>query len=284
MVAMDSQYDGRYVELAVTSPHIRRLVSHMRHFLFQGDAHYFRVNAREVGTFLAYEAEKVIGDRLGLKHYEIPTVNGVAEVDLRIEEPLLLNILRAANPLVEGTQNVFRQAPVGFMDIKRDHGAGAYDAVAGSVRVKITYDQIPENGLDGKILVAPDIMLASASSFTEGYKMLTGKYGTPRLTVVTSVISAKPGIERVLTQIPESIVVTASIDPRLDARAFIDPGLGDAGDLCYNGGSDLLDIIEGILRAYDPQELVPALRAAILSNGAPRHERVAEVMQRLSGK
>ena len=46
-------------------------------------------------------------------------------------------------------------------------------------------------------------------------------------------VAAAPGVERVTNEHPDVTFYAAAVDPELDDRAFIGPGLGDAGDRLY---------------------------------------------------
>jgi uracil phosphoribosyltransferase len=48
------------------------------------------------------------------------------------------------------------------------------------------------------------------------------------------VIAAREGIRRFHGEFPEVPVYVAAIDPELNARQFIVPGLGDAGDRMFH--------------------------------------------------
>ena len=121
---------------------------------------------------------------------------------------------------------------------------GSYDEGSGEMEVQAAYDRTPVDSLEGKTLIAPDIMLATGSSLVKSCKGLFGRLGKPGRVIVSSVISAPQGVERVLGEIENSKVYTASIDSGLNDQAYIVPGLGDAGDLSYNGGTRLLDQLE----------------------------------------
>ena len=47
------------------------------------------------------------------------------------------------------------------------------------------------------------------------------------------IIAAPEGIRRVQKKYPELPIFTAAIDRKLDSKAYIVPGLGDAGDRLY---------------------------------------------------
>ena len=135
--------------------------------------------------------------------------------------------------MVEGVLDIYRGSPVIFADTKREEGHIERD---GTMRVKIHY--LAASGLSslsGRFVVAPDIMLATGSSLCILMHQLTKTYGSPRAVDIYSVIATKPGIERVLEKIPNTRVFTAAIDPELNPVGYIVPGLGDAGDKCFNG-------------------------------------------------
>jgi uracil phosphoribosyltransferase len=51
---------------------------------------------------------------------------------------------------------------------------------------------------------------------------------------VVSVIASEQGLRFALDQLPDNITLwVGAVDPELTARAYIVPGLGDAGDLAF---------------------------------------------------
>ena len=49
-----------------------------------------------------------------------------------------------------------------------------------------------------------------------------------------SIVSAPEGLMALTSEFPELRIVTATIDEGLNARGYILPGLGDAGDRLFN--------------------------------------------------
>ena len=74
-------------------------------------------------------------------------------------------------------------------------------------------------------------MLATGGSLAFACQLLLDK-GAERITAV-SVISAPEGVNRVREACPTVRIVTAALDPGLNDKAFIVPGLGDAGDRLF---------------------------------------------------
>ncbi|MCA9166527.1 MAG: uracil phosphoribosyltransferase, partial [Planctomycetales bacterium] len=59
------------------------------------------------------------------------------------------------------------------------------------------------------------------------------RWGVARCKLL-SIIAAQPGIDRVTSQFPDAQIYVCAIDPELNDRKFIVPGLGDAGDRIFN--------------------------------------------------
>ena len=68
----------------------------------------------------------------------------------------------------------------------------------------------------------------------DGIKVLKEKGGEPaRLLLACTVASAK-AIEILQKALPDDVILwVAAIDDELNSKAYIVPGLGDAGDLCF---------------------------------------------------
>ena len=77
-----------------------------------------------------------------------------------------------------------------------------------------------------------DPMLATGGSAGAALGALRD-WGVPSLKLV-SVIASRDGIRFVQQQVPDADIFVGAIDPELDARKFIVPGLGDAGDRIFN--------------------------------------------------
>ena len=76
-------------------------------------------------------------------------------------------------------------------------------------------------------------MLATGSSMVLAYKALLER-GTPAQIHIAAVIASQQGIEFTQDNLPDSTVYwIGAIDKQLTPRAYIVPGLGDAGDLAY---------------------------------------------------
>ena len=87
--------------------------------------------------------------------------------------------------------------------------------------------------MDDKVLIIVDPMLATGKSLIKSLHALS-KFGTPKFVHVASVISAPEGLEYVNSNMTVDYKIwTGAIDERLNQKAYIVPGLGDAGDLAF---------------------------------------------------
>lgn len=86
------------------------------------------------------------------------------------------------------------------------------------------------DGLDGKDLVFADPMNATGGSIITIVKYLENNGIKPRSIKVFNEIASLKGLLRIVRAVPNCDVYTMWVDPALNEKAYILPGLGDAGD------------------------------------------------------
>jgi len=133
----------------------------------------------------------------------------------------LVPVLRAGLGMLEGALALLPDATVGFMGLQRD------EETAEPVEY---YVNLPSN-LEEYLVLVLDPMLATGGSLSATLGKLE-EYGARWISCLHAVAAA-PGVERVTKEHPDASFYTAAVDPELDDRAFIVPGLGDAGDRLY---------------------------------------------------
>jgi uracil phosphoribosyltransferase len=158
-----------------------------------------------------------------------PLTETTAERVAGRDDVVLVNVLRAATPFVEGLLRVFPSARQGVVSASRDEHAGR--RADGTFPIAVQYEKVPEITADDTVVVA-DPMLATGSTMCAVLERLLAA-ASPKRVVVLAAVSAPEGIERVATAFPEVEVVTVAIDEGLDENGFIVPGLGDAGDRAF---------------------------------------------------
>jgi uracil phosphoribosyltransferase len=100
--------------------------------------------------------------------------------------------------------------------------------------------------LSGKDLIFADPMNATGGSLVTIVSYLEDQGVKPRSVSFFNVISALKGSLRIVRAIPNAQVYTLWMDPVLNDKAYILPGLGDAGDRL--NGSDLPDQPRNIIQ------------------------------------
>ena len=189
----------------------------------QKDRLRFRRNIERIGEVMAIELSK----ELDYISTDIQTPLAKTTVDT-IHDPLVLaTILRAGLPLHQGFLNIFDHAENAFLSAYRREGKD------GELEIVAEYMAAPS--IEGKTLIVVDPMLATGMSMEVGYLALL-KHGTPKHTHLCCTIATPQAIEYMRKALNDRDDVTlwcAAIDPVLNEKKYIVPGLGDAGDLCY---------------------------------------------------
>jgi uracil phosphoribosyltransferase len=186
----------------------------------QKDRFLFRRNLSRLGQIMAYE----ISRELVYQEEEVPTPMGKKRMELPENNVVLLTVLRAGVPFLEGFQQVFDQADTGFVGAFRVEGAA-------ELKIQAGYVAVPQ--LEGKHVILLDTMLATGKSLAEVLRLLEG-HGRPAHLYLASVIAAPEGVKYLTetVKLPSSLW-TFAIDEGLNKDFYILPGLGDAGDLSY---------------------------------------------------
>ncbi|MEO5601056.1 MAG: uracil phosphoribosyltransferase [Cyclobacteriaceae bacterium] len=197
-----------------------QFLSELRDASVQKDRMRFRKNMERLGEILAYEVSK----KLPYVSNEVTTSLGQLSMNVLKENPVLITILRAGIPFLQGFLNVFDHADCGFIGAYRNEGSGS---------ISISMDYLSAPSVDKKIVILMDPMLATGRSLLDAVKILTAK-DTPDHICIVSVVASPEGLlllQENLT-LPFSLW-TCAVDEKLNSTFYIVPGLGDAGDLSY---------------------------------------------------
>jgi uracil phosphoribosyltransferase len=178
----------------------------------------FRQQAHRLATLLAYAATADLS--LKPKQIETPltTMQG-CQLAVRIA---LVPILRAGLGLVDPLQELLPESEVWHLGMYRD------EKTATPVEY---YCKLPENRPCDVAFVL-DPMLATGGSVVSALEVLQ-RWGCPDIRVL-SILASQPGVDRLEREFPQVKIYVAAIDPMLNDRKFIVPGLGDAGDRIFN--------------------------------------------------
>ncbi len=208
--------------LGDTSSLLSQYIAEMRDAEIQKDSLRFRKNMERAGEIFAYEISK----KLEWKKKEVITSLGVASCEVLSEQPVIATILRAGLPMHQGLLNLYDNAENAFISAYRKHRKdGRFD-------IQVEYVSGPS--LAGKVLIISDPMLATGASMILSYKGLMSK-GQPVHTHIVSILASNQGVEYVRKNMPNDdyTLWLGAVDDELTARAYIVPGLGDAGDIAF---------------------------------------------------
>ena len=193
----------------------------------QQDSLRFRRNIERIGEVMAIEVSKV----LNYSPTEVQTPLAKATVNTIAEPLVLATILRAGMPLHQGFLNIFDHAENAFLSAYRRMGRNVH----GEEQLEIVAEYLAAPSIEGKTLIIADPMLATGMSMEVGYLALL-KHGKPKHTHLCCTIGTKQAVEYLRKALgdPEDVTLwCAAIDPELNEKKYIVPGLGDAGDLCF---------------------------------------------------
>jgi uracil phosphoribosyltransferase len=209
------------IDLSKHNSLLNHWVAELRDVAIQNDRMRFRRNIERIGEVAAYELSKT----LRFKTVDITTPLGTATTSLLEAQPVLATILRAGLPLHQGMLNYFDKADNAFISAYRKHHPD------GSFEISLEYLSCPD--LNNRVLILCDPMLATGASLVETIQAIQKKYTPSQIHIVVTIASQK-GIEHVEKELGADIPIwCAAIDPILNDKSYIVPGLGDAGDLAF---------------------------------------------------
>jgi uracil phosphoribosyltransferase len=178
----------------------------------------FRKVVEEVSMMIGYEATKNLETvevevETPLEKAMCPVVAG--------EKPAIIPILRAGLGMVEGFLNLMPTAKVGHIGLARDEE---------TFEPREYYCKLPKKIEDRKIFVV-DPMLATGGSAIAALDFVKN-YGGKDITFVC-IFAAPEGLEKLAEAHPDIDIVVGNLDRELNEKAYILPGVGDAGDRIF---------------------------------------------------
>jgi uracil phosphoribosyltransferase len=221
----------RVINLSEHNSVLNQYLREIRDVEIQKDPMRFRRNIERIGEVMAIEMSK----ELNYEPTEVQTPLAKATVNTISDQLVLATILRAGMPLHHGFLNIFDRAENAFLSAYRRENAD------GELEIVAEYMAAP--AIEGKTLVVVDPMLATGMSMEVGYLALL-RHGKPKHTHLCCTIGTPQAIDCLRRSLNDSEDVTvwcAAIDPVLNEKKYIVPGLGDAGDLCYGTKIHLSD-------------------------------------------
>lgn len=180
----------------------------------------FSAALREIAMLMGYEITR----DLALTTAEIDTPLQVMQAPvLDGHRPAIVPILRAGLGMSEGLQELMPSAPIGHIGLYRD--AETHRPVEYLVKLPSAEDR-------PFILVDP--MLATGHSAAYAAHLLIQHGVAPQHIRFMALVAAPEGVTEFQSQHPDITIYLAALDEKLNDKAYILPGLGDAGDRLFS--------------------------------------------------
>lgn len=183
------------------------------------DSGSFRAALHELTTMLVYEATRGVA----VDTYTIQTPVAATDGHRVANPPLLVPVLRAGLGMSDAALALLPESSMGFVGLARDEETFAPRAYL---------ESLPAELADVPVIVL-DPMLATGGSLEHCVRLIADR-GCTDITVICA-LAAPEGIARLDASGLAKRLITAAIDEHLNDRAFIVPGLGDAGDRQFGG-------------------------------------------------
>ncbi|MEG0949247.1 MAG: uracil phosphoribosyltransferase [Bacteroidales bacterium] len=212
----------KIVDFSKSNSVLNRFVAELRDVQIQKDPLRFRRNIERIGEIMAYEISK----DFEYATEDIQTPLGIAPMNLPQSKVVISTILRAGLPYHQGFLNCFDRSENAFVS--------AYRKYTDEQHFDIHVEYLASPRIDNKQLIITDPMLATGGSMELSYRAMLSK-GEPEHIHVAAVIASRQAVDYIARVFPQdkTTIWVAAIDEELNDHAYIVPGLGDAGDLCY---------------------------------------------------
>ena len=178
----------------------------------------FREIISELATCLCYEAMR------NAETYETEVETPIQKTKVHMIDEnnyVFLPILRAGTGMLDGIINVMPNAKIGHIGMYRDEV---------TFKPNRYYFKVPQN-IENKEVIILDPMVATGGSIIDTVEQLKME-GVKKIKVLC-IILAPEGLKAIEEKYPDIEIYCTKIDERLNEKAYIVPGLGDAGDRIF---------------------------------------------------
>jgi len=176
----------------------------------------FRRAANRMATLLAAEASS----HIATENHEIETPLAKTKGSRVKEEIILVPILRAGLSLLYPFMELFPESKVGFLGIKRNEE---------TAEPSLYYNNLPEVK-PNQFYIILDPMIATGGSGSMAVKAIKSRGIKEEKILYVGVIGAPDGMNALKKEAPNMKIICPEVDPELNSKKYIVPGLGDFGD------------------------------------------------------
>ena len=178
----------------------------------------FRKIVEEIAMLIGYEALR----ELPMEYIEVETPLETAQCPVIAgKKPAIVPILRAGLGMVEGLLKLMPVAKIGHIGLYRDEE---------TFEPHEYYCKLPM-GIDQRKIFVVDPMLATGGSALAALDFIKQRGGKD--ITFLCVIAAPEGLDKLAEAHPDIKIFVGNLDRELNDRAYICPGLGDAGDRIF---------------------------------------------------
>ncbi len=222
-MAIEDRGDAKLIDHALATDVLTRLRD------VETEQVAFRKGLVKLGRVCGYE---IIDGAMETEYVpvETPLTETMGQRVKGLDDVVIVNVLRAATPFVEGLLKAFPRARQGVISASRDEAAGMDEE--GQFPISVDYVKLPDIEPEDTVIVA-DPMLATGSTMCAVLDRVLEGQPEPENLFVLSAVSAPEGLVQVSDAVPEADLLTVAIDDELDEDGYIVPGLGDAGDRAF---------------------------------------------------
>ncbi|MBQ8475976.1 uracil phosphoribosyltransferase [bacterium] len=189
------------------------------------DTEKFKIALKKISYALIFEASKNIPTKK--TEVETPLMSAECEVFDDNSQLIVAPILRAGLGFCDAAMELLPFCNIHHIGMYRDEE---------TLEPVWYYDKSKKiiNDKSRVFVIIIDPMLATGNSAKDAVQNFINKGVKEENIVFMSLISSPEGLEKLSSQYPLIKIVTAALDKGLNAKGYILPGLGDAGDRIFN--------------------------------------------------
>lgn len=176
----------------------------------------FRQAALQIAKILAFQ----VAERLPMESVEIQTPIALTKGSAFKNPIVLVPVLRSGMAMLEPFLEVFTDARVGIVGLKRDEV---------TAQAHWYYRNVPPIDKTTSVLIL-DPMIATGGTAIQVIDYLCGQGAVHKNIIFVSIIGAPEGLAVIAAKFPDVMIMCGTRDVALTKDKFITPGLGDFGD------------------------------------------------------